>query len=428
MKLILKKCTIFANLMVISTFASLPPESPFSPNPAPIFGQIRVRSEFDGKNLADISSNKNLLNTRIGFTAIPSEKIGLKIELQDSRFMGSEPMLNPLIPSTSTIGNSKGVDLLQGFAAVTEGNFAAAIGRQKLTLGSGRFLSTLEWAANSRAFDGISINYNQEKFNFTGITYLVSDISEKSVEDRELLTGLFYNQKLVPTLQCDVFGFYDQSRLSATSAELSTKNYDLVYLGERLFGKSGIFTFEEEFIWQGGEFRSVGDLKSNAFQLATRAGIILGNHKTNIGVDMMSGDKDALDNTVTNYRASYYFAHAYYGWMDYFVVNPKYGVIDIRLDGDFGFYPGPTGSSRLFLKPQYHYLLPQNAPSDAADPYGQEIEIEMHLSVYAKTNFVFGAGIFFPGDGILSVPAMGVKPNQDSKPGIFLYFTPTFNF
>jgi hypothetical protein len=139
------------------------------------------------------------------------------------------------------------------------------------------------------------------------------------------------------------------------------------------------------------------------------------------------------------YRANYYFAHNLYGWMDYFVANPRFGVIDYRIDGDFGFLPGPTGNPRLTLKPAYHYFTPQAAPSNADDPYGQELNLEAHIAWFPKSNIVLGAGVFLPGDNAYLLPAAtqrnpagavtaGLTKTASKENGVFLYFMPTFNF
>jgi hypothetical protein len=164
----------------------------------------------------------------------------------------------------------------------------------------------------------------------------------------------------------------------------------------------------------------------------------MGNHKANIGLDIMSGDDNATDNDFHTYRANYYFAHNLYGWMDYFGANPRYGVMDYRVDGEFGFLPGPNGTPRVTLKPAYHFFTPQAAPSAIDDPYGSEIDLEAHVAWFPKSNIVFGAGLFIPGDdayllGAASQASPGVGKatlvkGGAKENGVFLYFMPTFNF
>jgi hypothetical protein len=431
-------------LACVAVVHATPPEgSPYSlPQPA-FFGQVRPRTELDHKALYDTSANKALLSThvrsRIGFTASPSLNVEIKVELQDTRVFGTEPTGTttppPATPHTASTGNMKGVDLLQGYIAVQEGPVKVALGRQKMQLGAGRYLSTLEWAPYSRAFDGLSANWSMESGDLTAFTFLVADSTNSTAgaaptkaatSDRLLLSGLHYNRKISETLTAEVSLFHDQSRLRTVYSGDSSTSYDLIYGGERVVGRFGMFAFEEELLYQSGKVRYGTSKNSEAWQIALRAGIVLPKVKANLGVDAMSGDDDQTDDTYATYRANYYFAHAYFGWMDYFVSNPRYGVVDYRADVDALMWQGETRTASL--KAQYHYFTPQNAPSALDDAYGQEIDAEIHLGLYPKSNIVLGAGVFLPGESASRLPVAKVGATQKDGPGYFLYFMPTFNF
>lgn len=425
------------------SWGAAPAESPYSAPQPPFYGQLRSRTEFDIKGMADTTTKKALLNTqlrtRLGFVAVPSPAVEIKVEVQDMRSMGSEPAA-AYNPASATTGNKTGIDLSQGYVAVEEGIFKTALGRQKMTLGAGRFLSTLEWSPTSRVFDGWSANLNLDPGNLTALAYLIRDSSNTLVKDHDILSGLYYSRQIDADIVAEAYGFYDQARLPVVYAGDTTVNSDLLYYGERVAGKKGIVTFEEEFIWQGGELGTANASKNSAaFQLATRLGLAMGNHKANLGVDMMSGDDDATDGTYHTYRANYYFAHNLYGWMDYFTANPRFGVVDYRADGEFGFLPGPNGNPRLTFKPQYHYFLPQAAPSGMDDAYGQELDAELHVAWFPKSNIVLGAALFLPDDGAFRLPAASqafagapsaklLSKATARENGYFLYFMPTFNF
>jgi len=435
--------TALCALGALPAFAAAPPESPYATPQPPFYGQVRTRTEYDVKAMADTSTKKALLNTqlrsRLGFVAVPNPAVEIKLEIQDVRYYGSEPNAANN-PSAATVGNRAGVDLTQGYVAVEEGPFKTALGRQKMSLGSGRFLSTLEWSPTSRQFDGWSFNLNVDPGNLTGMAFLVRDTNATVTKDHDILGGLYYSHQITPDLVAEAYSFYDQNRLQTIHNGDTTANYDLEYYGERVAGKIGMVAFEEEFIWQGGELRTNRGVNKNsaAFQLGTRLGVVLGNYKANVGVDAMSGDDDPADGDFHTYRANYYFAHNLYGWMDYFGANPRYGVVDYRFDGEFGFLPGPTGNPRVTLKPAFHFFTPQAAPSAVDHPYGSEIDLEAHVAWYTKSNIVFGAGLFIPGDdayllGAASqafpgVPKATLAKGGSSENGLFLYFMPTFNF
>jgi hypothetical protein len=428
-------------LCAAATYATPPEGSPYTvPQPA-FFGQVRPRTEYDHKAMYDTSINKALmsthLRTRLGFVATPSLNVEIKVEFQDSRVFGTEPGA-AVAPHTASIGNKSGVDLLQGYIAVQEGPVKAVFGRQKMQLGAGRFLSTLEWSPFSRSFDGVSANWSMETGDLTAFSFLVSDSlstipgtaqTKPATGDRLLLSGIHYNRKINDMLTAEAGLFHDQSRLlSVYSGDTSTR-YDLVTISERVVGKFNIFTFEEEVLYQMGKMTRTVSRDVAAWQIALRAGIALPKVKANIGVDAMSGDDDQTDDAYNTYRANYYFAHAYFGWMDYFVANPRYGVVDYRADVDALVWQGETRSASF--KGQYHYFTPQSAPSGSDKPYGQEIDAELHLALYPKSNIVIGAGVFLPGDGAYKLAGAVAKLTsaaQNTAPAYFVYFMPTFNF
>jgi hypothetical protein len=438
---VLMRAALAAALCAAGAYATPPEGSPYTvPQPA-FFGQVRPRTELDHKAMYDTSINKALmsthLRTRLGFVATPSLNVEIKVEFQDTRVFGTETGAAGA-PHTASTGNLKGLDLLQGYIAVQEGPVKTVLGRQKMQLGAGRFLSTLEWAPYSRSFDGISANWSMESGDLTAFSFLVSDSTnattgtaqtKPATSDRLLLSGLHYNRKINDMLTAEAGLFHDQSRLLTVYSGDTSTRYDLVTISERVVGKFNIFTFEEEVLYQMGKMTRTVSRDVAAWQIALRAGIALPKVKANIGVDAMSGDDDQTDDAYNTYRANYYFAHAYFGWMDYFVANPRYGVVDYRADVDALVWQGETRTASF--KGQYHYFTPQKAPSGTDKPYGQEIDAELHLGLYPKSNIVIGAGVFLPGDGAYKLAGGVAKLTsaaQNTAPGYFFYFMPTFNF
>ncbi len=415
-------------LAALTAWSTPPAESPYATSTPGLSGQLRTRTEFDTKGASDTASSliNTQLRSRLGFTAQPADGIEAKVEFQDVRFWGSEPVTGATAAQTATVGDAKGVDLLQGYFTVTAGPVKAALGRQKMQLGSGRFLSTLEWSPTSRAFDGLSANWNAGSGDLTGLLFLVRDTSAAVSRDRLLLSGLFYDNPVCKQFALEAYAFYDQSRLNNVYGKDTLTNYDLLYAGERATGRLNWFAYEEEFIWQGGEAYYQRNLTSAAFQLALRLGVVTPAAKANLGLDVMSGDSDPTDNTTSLYRANYYFAHAYFGWMDYFATNPKYGVMDWRGDVALPFWK--AGGQSASLLAQYHWFTPQNAPSGHDASYGQEVDGELHLGLYPKTLLVLGAAAFFPGASAYMLPGAKLGATQNRNTATFFYIMPTVNF
>src|SRR5690606_35092964 len=172
---------------------------------------------------------------RLGFTATPSLNVEIKVEIQDTRVMGSEYSTGSAA-HTASVANRQGVDLLQGYVAVQEGPVKIALGRQKMQLGAGRYLSTLEWHPYSRAFDGISANWSMENADLTVFTFVVADSltntagaapTMAATEDHLILSGLHYNRQMNGNLTVEASLMHDHSRLRTAYSGDSSTRYDL---------------------------------------------------------------------------------------------------------------------------------------------------------------------------------------------------------
>ncbi len=374
-----------------------------------VSGQIRERSMIQ-KNTDENSDSyiSHQLRSRAAISANPAEKLDLRLEIQDSRTMGTELPAGATAPHTTTIGNSMNLDLHQAYANVALGPVSIKLGRQKLALGSQRFISSLEWHPNARVFDGASSVYKMgEAASLTALALLVNEASPTAAEGSQSLYGLHYARKLLDVLRLEVYGFYEYSDNMADAGFSSLAN-----LGARIHGKAGVFLYEEEFQYQLGE---VGSTDKSAFFNATRLGAQFTNQfKASFGFDMMSGSDDgSMENT---YLAKYFFAHAYFGWMDYFLANPATGLMDFRVDLDLAL------GEKLAVKSQNHYFL-QAAPIDPNDnAYGWEMDLELHAKILPKANIVLGAGLFIPEEGIQTVGM------ADDEASFQFYFMPIFNF
>ncbi len=438
-----KEALASLTLCVLSgySWSAAPAESPFSqPQPA-FYGQVRPRMELNHKMLADTSPSSayTLLRSRVGFMAVTSEYSEVKIELQDSRVLGGEPVTG-FNQSSTSIGNGKGVDLTQGYGALEylfgeSNSIKTAVGRMKMSLGAGRFLSTLEWSPTARQFDGLASNMRIDKFNLTGFGFQVRDTTNyANILANDVYTqlwGLYASLPLNDSFTVEAGAFYDLGR-QANLVPLTpdtTANHDIVTLDGRAVGKFGPVTFEQEFLYQLGEANAYkkGNLTVAAWYNASRIGLAIPQGKLNLGLDAMSGDGSVTDGEINQYRAQYWFGHHYFGWMDYFLNNPKFGVVDSRVDLEI-----PVGEF-VTAKAQYHSFTPQIGTNLGVSlkPYGQEIDAEIHVTKIPKTLLVLGAGLFLPGEGAYLLPGSITQVASGSVktgPGYFLYFQPTFNF
>jgi hypothetical protein len=361
-----------------------------------VSGQVRGRTMVIKKSTAEDAPSQTTtqLRTRLAVDAKPADNVDIRVEMQDSRVMGSE---------ASTVANSANVDLHQAFVKLNFGESFVKAGRQKIKMGSQRFISSLEWHPNARVFDGVLAS----GYGLTGMALFLTEGTTGTSSEDVSLYGLHYQNSVSSALKYEAYTYYDKSEIL---------NRDLVYLGGRLYGKTSPVLYDAEFIYQAGE---VGELTSSAFYLATKVGMAVDKHKFFLGFDMMSGDDDASDDTYAQYHNSYAFAHAHFGWMDYILGNPGTGAMDIYASGIVAL-PGKST-----LKAFYHLLLPAATPTGVdSDPYGQEIDLEIHGKWFPKSKIVLGASVFIPGKGSSLLASAG----PDDEVGYQFYIMPIFNF
>ncbi len=392
-------------LITVSIVGTFVCSSAFANESVKVNGQVRVRSEFNSKQFTNKGAGdavekdgsfSHLLRTRFGITATPSEKVTIKVEAQDGRVFGSEPEAVPGVSHTATLGNSKGIDLHQAYVDLLLGDVSIKLGRQKTKLGSQRFLSSLEWHNVARVFDGVTVKAG----GLTALSYVVQDAA--GADNSKILSGLFWSKKKVlDLLSYDAYAFYEKDQEEIT---------DIVWVGERIALEHPMIIAEEEFIFQTGE---AGDNSVSGYYLATRAGAKLGKHSVTIGYDVMTGQEDGEG----KYLNKYTFAHAYFGWMDRFIVNPAKGVQDIRLDAKLGVHKKAT------IKIGAHYLLEHSDGSAKGETggdtnaYGTELNSEVHLKLFPKSKIVVGASYFIADD-----------KQVDAANSSYLYIMPIFNF
>lgn len=397
------------------SIAAPPADSPFGSQPAGAAGQIRLRSEVDHKSMneAAVANSANLLRSRLSYGAAPASTVYGRVEIQDSRLLGSEH---------ATVSKTANLDLSQAYAALSlptgdsTMSLSAAFGRMSWSLGAGRFLSSLEWHPLARRFDGGALNLDMKGWNATALGFVISDSGK--ADQGQWLAGTYLASPAFASgaVKFELGLFYDKSQNS-----LGTSVRDVTTLDGRVFGSIGAFSWEQEILYQLGE---VGTSEVGAFYSASRVGYALPAAKLNAGIDVMSGQE--AGSKITRYTPSHYFGHAYFGWMDYFLANPVYGVVDLRLDAEI-----PLGKVGV-LKPQVHAFFPQQSKDLAGNEisaYGQEFDLEFQLKTFPKSDLVFGAALFLPGDGAFHLGTSGLASRTaSSEPSYYLYFMPTIRF
>lgn len=128
------------------------------------------------------------MRTRLGIEARFPRNVNALFEIQDARLWGDEPRADANAPNTSTL---TGTDVLQAYIFTTnllDAGIDARLGRQKFIIGNQRLWSTLEWLAQSRAWDGLRLQRSfGSDFHLQAFTLLVNELSR--LKDDEWIFG-----------------------------------------------------------------------------------------------------------------------------------------------------------------------------------------------------------------------------------------------
>ena len=127
--------------------------------------EIRHRFEFRDDNNGNensLTSDFTLQRARIYLDADVNKNVRGYIKLQDVRTWGAEH---------STVGNLSRVDLLEGFVELKNlgeyssllKNVEARVGRWQQWYGKNRWFGHLNWANQSRSYDGLRLRYDNKK-------------------------------------------------------------------------------------------------------------------------------------------------------------------------------------------------------------------------------------------------------------------------
>lgn len=301
------------------------------------FGQHRTRYELRSPLTYVPTSSRQIttstfnMRTRLGVDAQFPYSVGFLFEMQDVRLWGDEPRAG-----ANRVNNSgfEGLDVLQAYL-YTDNLFDAGIqgwvGRQKFTVGNQRLISTLEWAAPSRTWDGFRAqrSFMDKQITVMGLAMLVNELAR--VQDDEWMAGA--SLKWTPTFlkksEAELFLLYmnrdaiagDQDGHVATASLRWNGYHDLAH------DESMAIQYTLEGIAQFGTADSAywgtpGEDSSDvlAFGAAATVDFLLNidQHSFRFGFewDYASGDSDPTDDDFQTFRSPFPFGHKYHGFAD----------------------------------------------------------------------------------------------------------------
>lgn len=404
----MKKTILFALLFSASALFAQPKDA----KPADewkIFGESQIRTELDGRDFSNLTHPYSFthMRTRVGVEKQFGSRIFMKATLQDTRLWGKE---------TSTTADMHNLDLHEGyvrFSDFLEIPISVQAGRFEMNYGTSRFISSVQWFWNARAFDGFKIRYQDKSFwadlfgttigSKNSYTYISSLDATNSVnnwpDSSQFLYGLWTNTKFNADHNADMFLYYERNSITVNND--GDKALNRYTVGATYWGN---LTNEMKIVAEGAyQFGNAGALDISAYT----GGLKFKYDTKPIGfeaaVDMLSGTKpeDYADGKWHNFERPYASSLAFYGRMSYLTTSNQgvygnCGIIDPNLKINF-----ESEKKEIQAYLHYHYLMAANSleieGSDKSG-IGNEIDFDLVYNVTKGASFQIGGGVFLPGD------------------------------
>jgi hypothetical protein len=237
-------------------------------------------------------------------------------------FLSAQTFNQDLAPLTT---DRDYADLLNAFvevklAEIAGHNAYARIGRQELCLGSQRLVSALDWANTRRTFQGASIYYTGDQwdfFTFWAQPVIPNPTRFDSVDDKQNFAGAWLTYRPQKGTAIDLYYLMLDNANHTTQVGLVTAPYTVHTIGSRATGNLGQFLYDAEGMLQLGEQGSNSICAGAAsgglgwdFQKLPMKPVLWGCY------DYASGDHSPNSGTYTTFNQLFPFGHYYLGWID----------------------------------------------------------------------------------------------------------------
>lgn len=407
-----------------------------------ISGQLRLRGEYRNpesykiqsvagapSTYADDDTDFVLQRTRLNFDFDVVEDVRVFVQLQDTRYWGSEG--GPTV-------DQAGIDLHQGYVEFNNlfGNdWGVRVGRMALSLGDQRFVSPLDWHGVGRSFDGVLTWWKGDAWSLHAFSVIVNESSMGSTgtaTDDRIMDGLYFGYTGLENHELDLFLFHRRLNDDFLNPTAGTPgDLDDWTLGARFKGKSGGFNYSAEGAYQFGDRAG---LDVDSYGWAFVAGYNFGgemNPTISVEWDFASGDESGTDGEYNTFDPLFPFGHAYQGYMDLFAWRNGHDIV-VKF--------GIDATEDLWLGAALHWFILDeendswynaggaairtSALAGIDDSVGQELDLHGKYKVNDAVALWFGYSHFFAG-GYVDDTDMGTNGNEDAD-WVFLQMTVNF--
>jgi hypothetical protein len=278
-------------------------------------------------------------------------------------------------------------------------NWNALIGRQNLRLGSGRLVDLREGPNVRLSFDMVQLQYQNKKTKITSfygqpVKQQQGFFDNDMLTGCESLTGLYWTQNWSKKTNTDIYLLYKEEKNKIWNADIA--NDDRLSIGLRHFGIWKRFKYNNEFVYQFGEF---GNQNISAWTVSFNIEKNFSFGALGLKTEAISGNDDS-NGTLNTFDALYprgaYFGRvARFGPSNLIDVHPyfktKWENLIIELDYvAFWRYSTTDGI--------YNPALILEYPSINKECFiGQQIGIVLGYKVNTFINLELESNIIFPG-------------------------------
>jgi len=320
--------------------------------------RLRYESSDQGGN-ATPTADALTLDTVFGYESGEYKGFSFLVEAEDVReVFGVRDFTVPFVPvrpgEFDVVADPETTELDQAYIKYKSGGFSAKLGRQVITHDGHRFIGHVGWRQDRQTFDGLTVNYSDEKFAFTGsyVTQRNRIFAEEADFDSSdvFLNASYkfgYNKVVVYSYLLDN---------EDTDNELDT--YGISYSGWTKFGETRV-NYSAEYATQDNDSNG-----TDADYYKLGAGAKFGPIKFSIDYEVLGSD-----NGTGAFQTPLATLHKFNGWADVFLVTPGIGLEDFKITFDADIAGGK-------FKLAYHDFTADDSSANGSDDLGDEVDIQ----------------------------------------------------
>jgi len=331
MKKTFKLSILVASIISASSFSAIAQESTNDGVNSTVDLNFRYRVEtVDQSGIAE-NALASTLRTRATIKTHWSDNFDSVIEFDEVTEVGANDFNSGMGTSSANRGqypivaDPKGSDLNQAFVRFTTGDSKIALGRQRILIGSQRFVGGVGWRQNEQTYDSLTYKSKiSDDFNLTyAYVYNVNRIFGTTVGagDHQHNTHLLNADYKIGNGKVSAYYF---SIDNEDAAGLSNNTFGVSYAG-----KVNDFSYTVEYASQSDNADNANDYSASYYLLDGKYNI--GNGSIGIGQEVLGGDTDGGQAFTTSLAT----LHKFQGWADVFLSTPLAGIEDTYLNASY---------------------------------------------------------------------------------------------